>query len=93
MTTRIRKTLTDYENQKFDGLGNVQVAVPSVTTRIDTPTSTATYVGIAEHGTNVGSTGWIIKKIVEVGSATSIVYADGVSTPTKEWDERASYTY
>lgn len=93
MTTRIRKTLTDYENQKFDGLGAVMTSGLSVLTKVDEATSTATYVGQAEHSTNVASTGWVIKKIVEIGSATTISYADGVSTTVKIWDDRATYSY
>jgi len=55
----------------------------------------AVYVGEAVAGTLQSQALWRIKKITYDASnnATDVKWADGVTTLTKEWDERASYTY
>lgn len=52
------------------------------------------YIGEALPGTSKGASLWRIKKITYSGTTvTDVQWADGVSTFTKEWDERATYTY
>ena len=53
------------------------------------------YIGKAEPGTLTSETFWQIFKITWDGSndPTDVKWADSVTTFTKEWDERASYTY
>lgn len=52
------------------------------------------YIGEALPGTSKASAGWRIKKITYSGSAvTDVQWADSVSTFTKVWNNRASYTY
>lgn len=63
------------------------------TTRVDEVSKTVSYVGYAQIGSSETSPVWKIKKITIVGSITSILYADGVSTYSKKWTDRATYTY
>lgn len=53
------------------------------------------YIGYAQPGSSDGSTVWSIKKLAYDSSSrvTSIKWADGTNAFTKEWDERATYTY
>ena len=52
------------------------------------------YVGYAAPGTADSATGWLIIKIAYSGSnPTSTRFADNDVTFSKEWDERASYSY
>lgn len=54
-------------------------------------TGTYTYLGNALPGTATSSASWRIKRVV---NATGVItHADGVSTFSKIWDNRASYTY
>ncbi len=52
-------------------------------------TGTALYVGKALPGSSTSSAVWQIKKVTD----TTISFADAVSTFTKVWNDRASYTY
>lgn len=60
---------------------------------IDEVSSTITYVGSGKIGSLTSDSIWQIKKIEVSGTITSIKYADGVSSFTKVWDNRATYTY
>jgi len=52
------------------------------------------YVGKAKCGTATSEAYWQIKKLTWSGSTcTAVKYASGVTTFTKEWDDRATYTY
>jgi len=57
--------------------------------------SNPVYIGKAKAGTLTSQTFWQIFKITWDGSndPTDVKWADSVTTFTKEWDERASYTY
>lgn len=88
-----RKPISTKEYYKFDEAGAVKISKPGLLTKIDEPTSTATYVGDAVHSTNIASVGWRIKKIVVDGNVTTISYADGVETFVKIWDDRTTYSY
>jgi hypothetical protein len=52
-----------------------------------------TYVGEAVAGTLPSVAEWRIQKIDESINPVEVRFADGVTSFTKEWDERASYTY
>lgn len=53
-----------------------------------------TYVGKAPVGSSEASASWRIFRLDETASPdTEIRYADGVSTFTKIWNNRATYTY
>ena len=53
-----------------------------------------TYVGKAAVGSTEASASWRIYRLDETASPdTEIRYADGVSTFTKIWNNRAAYTY
>lgn len=51
------------------------------------------YVGDAAVGSSESSAAWRIYKAVFIGTTVTRKYADGVSTFTKVWNDRASYTY
>lgn len=56
---------------------------------MDEASSTVLYVGEADPGTANSAAAWRIKKVTPTG----VSWADGVTTFTKIWDNRASYTY
>jgi len=53
------------------------------------------YVGKAVTGTATSQPFWQIRKIAWDGNdnPTSVKWADSVTTFTKEWDDRTTYTY
>lgn len=56
------------------------------------------YVGFAAPGTATSAASWMIMKLTWALSpvfyeTTQVDFADGVSTYTKIWDNRATYTY
>lgn len=59
--------------------------------RLDETDPLYMYVGEAVAGSSDSSAVWRIKRYLT--STFSGYYADGVSTFTKVWDDRASYTY
>jgi hypothetical protein len=61
--------------------------------RIDETDPNAVYQAFANPGALDGETKWAIKKITVTGSITKIEWAGGENAMTKEWDERATYTY
>ena len=60
---------------------------------IDVVDADNTYYGYALPGTATNAAAWKIKKKIGVGDDSSFIWADGTSTLTKVWDNRASYTY
>jgi len=66
---------------------------PYTTLIDDDTTANKIYVGQAPAGTGEGALSWRIKCFDETGAFLKIGYAEGVSTFTKEWDERDTYTY
>lgn len=53
--------------------------------------ATYTYIGKALPGTLTSASTW---RIFRITNATGVLrHADGVSTFTKKWDDRATYTY
>lgn len=66
---------------------------PYVTLIDDYTTSNKTYIGKALAGSSEGATVWQIKCLDETGNFLKIQFADGVSTFTKEWDNRVGYTF
>lgn len=62
-------------------------------TLVDDAGAGVTYVGEAAAGSAPGATVWRIQKIDESANPVEVRFADGVATFTKEWDERASYSY
>ena len=60
---------------------------------VDEASTTVTYVGEAPPGSDSSSAVWRIKKILESGGSTTVSWADGVSSFTKVWDDRASFSY
>ncbi len=53
--------------------------------------ATYTYIGKALPGTATSAASWKISRLEN--SSGSITWADAVSTLTKVWDNRATYTY
>jgi len=52
------------------------------------------YVGWALPGTSTSASEWRIAKLsYTAGGNPELKWADGVSTFTKEWDEKGTYTY
>lgn len=62
-------------------------------TLIDVASATVTYVGKAAPNTATSAASWQIKKIDSTTNPTSIKFADGVTSFTKVWDNRATFTY
>lgn len=83
---------------KQDSIVSAIQAIPSggdatpYDTLIEDASATITYIGKAVAGTAVGTASWQIKRI-DSSSGTAIRFADGVSTFTKVWNSRATYTY
>ena len=72
----------------------MQVHCPAYIIKYDDAGSGITYVGRAVAGTSTGSASWQIYRIDESASPDfDVLYADGVTTFTKTWTSRASYTY
>lgn len=63
------------------------------TTKIDTQTEGVTYIGKAQIGTATSVALWQIKRVLVDDTTTTISFAGGTDTFSKEWDERATYTY
>jgi len=62
-------------------------------TKIDTASSTTTYVGKAASDVATSAAFWKIQRILVSGSDTTITYADGNEYYDNIWDNRASLTY
>lgn len=84
------------EYDKFDENNRVKTNTESQAydTLIDKASDTVTYIGNCAVGSadDISEAIWRIKK-VDSTSGTKITYADGVSTFTKVWNSRATYTY
>lgn len=61
-------------------------------TRIDEVSATVSYIGKAVPGSATSAASWQITKLDET-TGLVLSYADDVTTFTKIWDNRASYTY
>lgn len=61
--------------------------------RIDTVSSTLTYIGEASVGANNSDAIWRIRKLETVGTVLSVQWADGDFQFDNVWDNRASLTY
>lgn len=61
-------------------------------TRIDEVSATVSYIGKATPGAATSAASWQITKLDET-TGLVLSYADDVTTFTKIWDNRASYTY
>lgn len=73
-------------------------SLPQMTQKLENYSSgQAKYVGEAAPGTATSEARWRIKQLeYDDGISkppTGIVWADGTADFTKEWDERANYTY
>jgi hypothetical protein len=63
-------------------------------TLIDETTETGVvYVGQAARLSPESSPVWRIKKVDSTTDTAKVSWADGVTTYTKVWDDRTSYTY
>lgn len=63
-------------------------------TQLDDAGSGITYVGKAAAGTATSSAAWQIFRIDESSAPDmNVLFADGVTTFTKEWDDRSLYSY
>jgi len=60
------------------------------TVKIDTG-ATYTYIGNAVPGTATSASTWKIKRVTN--ATGNVDWADSVTTFTKKWDDRATYTY
>ncbi len=85
--------LQAYTYVKQAGSDIWRVSNPVYSTIIDEASSTVTYIGKAEPGTSTSSANWLISKVTISGTVTSSLYADGVSTFTAVWNDRASLSY
>jgi len=69
------------------------VSEATLTIRVDEVDSSNTYLGTASVGSATSSASWQIKKIIESGTLTSILFADGDTSYDNVWDDRASLSY
>jgi len=94
-------TMDDQRQQReFDkfkeraGYTTINIGEVEYTMAMEYSSGLVIYVGLAVSGTDKGATGWQIRKIVYSGvDATDVQWADGVTTFTKVWNDRASYSY
>ena len=75
--------------------GSIVTIEPGLTTAMENDSmGMAIYIGYTAAGTAKSVTGWRIQKFTYTNNVvTDIQWADGVSTFTKIWDSRATYTY
>lgn len=74
---------------------SVSVVEQKLVKRVDSSNASYTYIGEAVAGSSVAGALWSIKRITlspesELGTT---LYADGVTTKTKIWDNRSLYSY
>ena len=83
------------DERTIDGQA-VQVQIMSTQsfkTKIDDVGNGITYVGEAPPGTSESSSAWRIRKITEVGSDISILWAHGNDNFDNSWNNRLSIVY
>lgn len=61
--------------------------------RLDQADANTLYVGEALPGTTDASAAWRVRKVLTVGTVTSILYANGESSFINIWDNRAGLNY
>lgn len=62
-------------------------------TLIDEASATVTYIGKSRLAGDPSAEEWQIKRVSVSGTVTTISFADNTDAYTKEWDERANYSY
>jgi hypothetical protein len=69
--------------------------VTSYSKRIDSVGDTIIYIGESDVGSSESSAVWRIQKITftDSGNDADIKWADGVSSFTKVWNDRLTYSY
>jgi hypothetical protein len=69
--------------------------VTSYAKRVDSVGESIIYIGEADVGESSSSASWRIQRVTFTDSANDVTieWADGVSSFTKIWDDRADYTY
>lgn len=88
-------TITDTQInlQLENGQGPSGVVGSNYAIRIDQISSSVIYRAEAIAGSLNSAAVWRIQKITISGDDITVQWADGVSTFTKIWDNRLSYTY
>jgi hypothetical protein len=66
---------------------------PTLTEKIDKPSSDVTYFGQAKLGTADDDAGWLISRVLKDGSLISTQYANGSRRFNQKWSDRATLTY
>ena len=77
----------------FDTVENTIDPTFNLATRIDDDDAGTVYVGYATPGTLTSETSWYIVRYLTTGDETVKAWAEGARDFTKEWDERATYSY
>lgn len=75
------------------GQGPSGVIGSNYTVRIDQVSSTVIYRGEAAAASAESAAVWRIQKFTISGDDVTVLWADGVSTFTKIWNNRLTYTY
>lgn len=92
---RVREPFKQYNDTDSSIIGSVDfymAAESSLATRTDTEGS-ITYVGNAAVGSSPADAVWRIYRVLSVGEDVTIQYANGNSTFSNVWNNRASLTY
>jgi len=94
----MRETFTRSDGTTVDLTEQQAETLPLLTQKMqNTSNGQPLYIGEAIPGTATSEAKWRIKKMEydngQTQPPTGVTWADGVSTFTKEWDERTSYTY
>lgn len=76
-----------------DAFGGAVTSMGNWSVMLDEASSTTTYVGYAQPGSDTSDAVWQIFKLLESGTVTSKQYADGSDSFTNVWDDRASLAY
>jgi len=90
-TTGDATVRVDQQTSEYGGSEEpVDIKEETYTTKIEEG-ETYTYIGVALPGTATSASNWQIKRITN--ATGDVTWADAVSTFTKEWDERLTYSY
>ncbi len=78
---------------KVNSDGSIVAGKSELITKIASPSTGVYYVGKAAPGSSAASAVWQIKKLDTTSIALDKTYADGVTTFTNIWNDRAGYAY
>lgn len=91
--TSLRNKMVDRAITYISGLFKIFSKTEEPTIIDDTGVGGVIYVGFSAFGTDTSKPKYKIKKVTEVGTITTIQYADGDMEFDNIWDDRTTLTY